>query len=477
MDDDRELLKEKAVLLLSRERELLTLKNVAKRLQRWLSMAQRLPEFVHGTADDNKVLDRVSRALISALQFQSVLFFEKGRHGLVRVGSESHEDAACSVPSATEAEQFLRAQPRGACNAPDAQTQPLADAVGLHRFLWHSLSLSDTDELLLVAGYDSATARFYRGFTAEDQAQFHHMGEQLVLLLANQRLLHNLAAEKQRLAEFNRELEARVLDRTEMLTSANNLLQNTLTELQDRNQRIAADLEQARRFQQKALPAMPAPGRFDFAVAFLPLDAVGGDVYDVCELAPDHYRLFIADAPGHGVQAAMRTLLLKAEYDRLKLTCSELPELFARFNRRLLELFPEGEMLCTACAIDVRAEGRHVTVSYVNAAHCPVLHCSGGMCEQVYMPSSFLGLSDGAWADCTRFRLEGGDLLLLATDGLTEQVNERREMFEPQLVDVAATPSGSALGKVSSVMQAFSRHRGTVALGDDLTLLCVRFSG
>jgi two-component system NtrC family sensor kinase len=209
MDDDKELLKQKAVLLLSRERELFALKNVAKRLQRWLSVAHHLAEFVHRTADDNKVLEPVSRALVSALQFQRVLFFEIGQQGLVPIDSE-HKDATCSVPSANEAEQFLRAHPHGACNAPDAPLRPLADAVGLHRFLWHSLSFSDTDKLLLVAGYDSSTAKFYRGFTTEDQAQFHHMGEQLELLLANQRLLHNLAAEKQRLAEFNQELEARV---------------------------------------------------------------------------------------------------------------------------------------------------------------------------------------------------------------------------------------------------------------------------
>ena len=50
-----------------------------------------------------------------------------------------------------------------------------------------------------------------------------------------------------------------------------------------------------------------------------PADLVGGDIYDVCEVGDGHYRIFVADTTGHGVQASLRTMVLKNEIHRLKL--------------------------------------------------------------------------------------------------------------------------------------------------------------
>ena len=92
--------------------------------------------------------------------------------------------------------------------------------------------------------------------------------------------------------------------------------------------------------------------------------------------------------------------------------------------------------------------------------------------------SSFLGLDQGRWTDCTRFELQAGDQLLLFTDGLTEQMNERQEAFEPVLERVAAQPTASASDCVGAIMQAFTGFRGpTAPLADDVVLMCVRFVG
>ena len=98
----------------------------------------------------------------------------------------------------------------------------------------------------------------------------------------------------------------------------NDRLSETLHALEQRERLITNDLEQAQRFQQLILPRAPVSDRLRFSVFYRPAELVGGDVYDIYERQPGCFRVFLADATGHGVQAALRTMLLKAEYDRLK---------------------------------------------------------------------------------------------------------------------------------------------------------------
>jgi len=65
-------------------------------------------------------------------------------------------------------------------------------------------------------------------------------------------------------------------------------------------------LEQAATIQRSLLPdPLPALPGFDLAARSVPAEAVGGDVYDAIELAPDALAFAIADVSGHGLPAAL----------------------------------------------------------------------------------------------------------------------------------------------------------------------------
>ena len=78
--------------------------------------------------------------------------------------------------------------------------------------------------------------------------------------------------------------------------------------------RINDDLGQARSFQRCILPQLPPSEALRFSALYLPAEMVGGDIYDVFTLGPRRYRLFLADATGHGVQASLRTMVLRTKY-------------------------------------------------------------------------------------------------------------------------------------------------------------------
>ena len=102
------------------------------------------------------------------------------------------------------------------------------------------------------------------------------------------------------------ELERKVDERTAELASTYQLLR-------EKDDRLHEDLLRAREFQQRILPQLPAHPRVRFAAAYKPADLVGGDLYDVCALAPGRFRVLVADTTGHGVQASLRTMVLKTE--------------------------------------------------------------------------------------------------------------------------------------------------------------------
>jgi sigma-B regulation protein RsbU (phosphoserine phosphatase) len=329
--------------------------------------------------------------------------------------------------------------------------------------------------LLFLAGYDRERAPFFAPFDDDDLAHFENTAHQLALLLGNNNLVRELQCDKQKLLEFNVELERRVDARTAELAATNRSLERVLENLREKDKRLAEDIEEARVFQQKILAEAPRSERVEFATTYRPLDRVGGDVFDVYfEDKLGCFRIFLADVTGHGVQASMRTILIKTEYDRLKIACVAPHMLLEELNRRLVTLFPEGEIMSTGSCVDVALDDQGASVTYANAGNPPLLHWSGRLPAQIYGDSPFLGIGDPAWPDSIEFRMARGDVLVVATDGLTEQRNERGEAFEEVIKGTEMPGEMSGVQCVDWLVGTFDAFRGNVPLSDDLTLVGLR---
>lgn len=266
--------------------------------------------------------------------------------------------------------------------------------------------------------------------------------------------------------------------KTPLLAATNTELSRALNELRHKDERLAANIEEARQFQSKILPAMPEAHGFDLAAIYQPLEVVSGDIFDVCELGQQRLRLFLADATGHGVQAAMRTTLLKTEYDRIKRSAQDPMQALKALNERLLASFPGGEMLCTALCLDVwRVEAGAAAGVVANAA-CPMpVTCRKGEVREVICEGALLGIEHDFWPPPTPFRLEVGDLLVLFSDGLCEQLNGDKLMFSPlTVVHEAHRSEGTAQQSLDCLWQRFNDFRSASPVADDVTILAVRLT-
>ncbi|MCB9848606.1 MAG: serine/threonine-protein phosphatase [Phycisphaeraceae bacterium] len=81
--------------------------------------------------------------------------------------------------------------------------------------------------------------------------------------------------------------------------------------LTDHIDRMHSELQLAAIIQQDFLPSsLPVVDGLDFSVLYRPCGYVSGDIYDVVRLDENRIGFFVADATGHGVPAALMTMVL-----------------------------------------------------------------------------------------------------------------------------------------------------------------------
>ncbi len=459
MDGDSELLKDKVLLLLARERELLTLRRRHARVSAWLTVAHNLPELISPRTPVEETYRALAQKLKSFLEFQKVVFLTL-------------------VPDQPDLRRLIEQEGFGLCNAPDSPALiDLARVVGMQRFMWCRLVTgAGAPTTLLVAGYDREKALCYSPFEEADFGHWKSMGQHLGLLLRNAGLIKQLEQEKGRLQELNETLEHRVAERTDQIAQVNRGLNEALAAVRDRERRLKDDLIQARSFQQSILPPPTCAPHVELASLYRPLEQVGGDIFDVCEVGPAHLRVFLADAAGHGVQASLRTIVLKSEYDRIKAQHGSPDSLFQEFNRRLAAQYSPGEMVCTACCFDLIAEpAGGVRLRYVNAAHPALIWATGEDMREVYRDGPFLGLRPDIDLQLWEGTMADGDILFVYSDGLCDQFDIERRAFPLRQATAEALQDALPMAAVvERLVAAFDRFRGPVAATDDLTVIGMR---
>ena len=143
-------------------------------------------------------------------------------------------------------------------------------------------------------------------------------------------------------------------------------------ELEAKHRSIERELEMAARIQRSLLPErFPELSGFRFAKLYEPCEALGGDFFDVIG-KDDGAVLLVSDVIGHGVQAALTTMLLKGVFQESAARIDEPTELLAEMNRRLHAVLPTG-MYAAAAVFYLSSGSDHI--AYANAAF-PTLSCS-----------------------------------------------------------------------------------------------------
>jgi serine phosphatase RsbU (regulator of sigma subunit) len=245
-------------------------------------------------------------------------------------------------------------------------------------------------------------------------------------------------------------------------------------------QRLAAELEikahqlrVASHVQRALLPRVPLKTEtLETAWCYEPTYEVGGDLFDVIPLSGGRIFLFLADAMGHGVEAALVASTVKATLDAHLAQTGNLANLMARLNEEVGTLFDDRFVTAAACVVDPN----EMTLRYAMAGHPPILVSGRSGVAQFRTTGLPLGMESRGDYQVKETPLDPGASILLYSDGLTEASNDLTEQFgTAALVEHFAGLAGSTPeATVLALREALEAFRGSVPLEDDLTILAAR---
>ena len=244
--------------------------------------------------------------------------------------------------------------------------------------------------------------------------------------------------------------------------------------------RLENELRLARQIQMSLLPRDPTsiPGLSVTAVC-RPAREVGGDYYDFIQLGERRLGLLVADVSGKGTSAALYMAELKGLVLSLGHTYESPRQLLLEANRILAGALDSRSFITMLYAvIDLEAG----TLTYARAGHTPLIHASrnGNRREvRVLAPDGLvLGLHgfERQFAELLeehQMAVRPGDVVVLFTDGVTEAMNEKDDMFGEarlaRLLEDAAADSADVLRE--RILRDVDTFVGSAAQHDDMTMV------
>ncbi len=247
-----------------------------------------------------------------------------------------------------------------------------------------------------------------------------------------------------------------------------NQLQEVCRVLESQAAVIQADLDRAEIIQRALLPqAPPAIPGWCMETLYRPGSSVGGDFYDAVVLDEEHLGLVIADAAGHGVAAAMLSVLFKLRLKQVDRAGEALEprQVLQRLNNRLYEMLSAPGAFITAVYILLDLRTGHAKLA--SAGHPPCIFSSSrGTAQMLERTGPALGLEADASYSEHEFHLKKGDRLMLYTDGVLEGGPDSPDSDDMACGIASDTDRADLLNKFYQ-----DAVRGVGGERDDITLL------
>ena len=276
-------------------------------------------------------------------------------------------------------------------------------------------------------------------------------------------------------------------DSLEVLARVRSLLrikqyQDTLAE---HNARLEEELQMARSIQEILIPqdGVQELSGFRIASRCCPEMAVGGDFFDIWEIAPNRLGVFISDVMGHGVSAAFVTVFIKTILAEFQQQIEDNPGyLLEILNTRFNDLISSRLfMFATAFCGIINLDKEELVCA--NAGHSfPLLYNAD---KQTYhtIGDKNTGNGLGIWQESVyqtqHYPFDRSSKIFLYTDGVYEAKNPEGEEFTAERLEelVRACTDQPAAKLIANVSEAIDVFTDTCPKEDDLTLIAIEVAG
>ena len=231
----------------------------------------------------------------------------------------------------------------------------------------------------------------------------------------------------------------------------------------------------ARRVQERVLETgkQIANNTLDYDVVYSPCSEVGGDFYNISRVRQSCIRIFLADVTGHGLPAALVTMLLMSEYEKVK--GYDPVTLLQMLNEVFVSTYSSLTVFFTGIVLDINLA--NMTLHYVCAGHPSQYIVRNAHCISLFGKGRILGVVENPNLELQELALKEDDCIVLFTDGLLEQTNPGDEEYgNARIKEVLRREAGrrTCAELNAEICGDLARFQAAQSAVDDITLITIR---
>jgi sigma-B regulation protein RsbU (phosphoserine phosphatase) len=223
-------------------------------------------------------------------------------------------------------------------------------------------------------------------------------------------------------------------------------------------------------------PAFPDRDEFDVYAVLQPAREFEGNFYDFFFIGDDRLCFCIGDVTGKGLQAALFMSVAKTIIKSRAGDDFSTASILTHVNEELKALKQASMFMSLFIGILNIKTGR---LLYTNAGHKPPYLKKGTgpikRLDRIHGPQ--IGIAGGVVYRETNTTLSKNDMLMLYTDGLTQDSGDEKNRFSDKRLEelLASIEYESAEDIVNAAVSEEKKFRGKADPIDDMTLLAVKF--
>ncbi|WP_246047585.1 PP2C family protein-serine/threonine phosphatase [Leptospira ilyithenensis] len=279
----------------------------------------------------------------------------------------------------------------------------------------------------------------------------------LMILSAVTISFRNAKNEKE-LSLLTKDLEARVQIRTE--------------ELRKKNNNLEQDLFFASQLQGHLLPKdSPSVKGLNLFATYLPMEQVGGDLYDWVEVDEHQLLFLIADVAGHGVPAALVSSMVKVQFREIAKETQNPAKVLLKMNQALVFLVSKYFITASCALFDTKKN--QVIISSAGHPNPLIYNGDDSKFSFLNLKGSILG-----WRESFQFQnwtqtITKGDRYFFYTDGVTEARADGKLFGESNLLRLLKKTKSKDIQAVAEVVQEEITKYSDKELKDDVTYVII----
>ncbi len=248
--------------------------------------------------------------------------------------------------------------------------------------------------------------------------------------------------------------------------------------MEQKLERSRTELHVAAEIQKSFIPkTTPEIANFEVAAVTIPAMEVGGDFYDFITLPHGGHGLVIADVAGKSIPAALFMALSRMIIRASAAHQSLATEVLRNANNMIASDATAGMFVTLLFGV---LDGEALTLKYANAGHPTPLIFKSMDCRYAEERACgiALGAKEGVSYEEQTIKFMPGDVAVFYTDGVTEAMNTRGELFGMQRLigAVSKTCQSPAEEIMARILEEVSAFRGDREQNDDITLVVLKAS-